>query len=129
MGRKKAYKIFDIEYLINDPLSEDDLYYLFETPSLSYSLLINMFRRTKQSLNDEKKIISLAKNDKDWMYKYFWSDKDRENFERDLIKVYKNIYRCGDAEAESRSQWWIFMYGLTNEKLKDNKNISKLCDD
>ena len=128
MGRKRAYKIYEVDYLINNDLSEDDLYYLFETHSLSYSLVINMFRRTKQALTDEKKIINLVRTDRDWMYKYFWSKKERESFEEDVRKIYKNIYQCGDTEAESRASWWLFMYGLTNEDLKEDKNIPKMSE-
>ena len=60
MGRKKSYKIFDLDYLQNAELTEDDLYYLFETPSLNYSLLVDMFNFTNQEITDEKKIIKLA---------------------------------------------------------------------
>ena len=129
MGRKKSYKIFEIDYLKNAELTEDDLYYLFETPSLNYSFLIDEFRRTNQDIVDEKKIIHLAKNDKDWMYKYFWSAKQREEFEKDIKKAYMNIRQCGEVEAESSTQWWILMYGLTDDKLRNNKNIPKLCND
>ena len=44
MGRKTSYKIFEMDYLMNNDLSEDDLYYLFETSSLNYSLSINEFK-------------------------------------------------------------------------------------
>ena len=55
MGRKKNYRIYEMDYLMNNDLSEDDLYYLFETPSLNYSLLINEFKYSNQELTDEKK--------------------------------------------------------------------------
>lgn len=128
MGRKKAYKIFELDYLANNDLSEDDLYYLFETPSLNYSLLIDMFKISNQELKDEKKIINLAKTDKDWMYKVFWSKKQRKEFEELVKKAFINIYQCGVVEAESRAQWWILYYGLTDSELKDKKNIDKLCE-
>lgn len=127
MSRKKSYKIFDFDYLINGDLTEDDLYYLFETPSLNYSLLVNMFLLTNQEITDEKKIIKLAKTDRDWMYKYFWTKSQRKDFEELMFKAYKNIYQCGEDEAKSRISWWILMYGLTNEELKDKK-IDKLCE-
>ena len=69
MGRKKSYKIFEMDYLMNNDLSEDDLYYLFETSSLNYSLLINEFKYSNQELTDEKKIIKLVQSDEEWMYK------------------------------------------------------------
>lgn len=129
MGRKKSYKIFEMDYLQHAELTEDDLYYLFETPSLNYSFLVDEFKRSNQEITDEKKIINLAKTDKDWMYKYFWTSEQREEFEKAIKEAYINIRQCGEEEAISSSQWWILMYGLTNSKLKNNKNISKLCDD
>lgn len=128
MGRRKSYKIFDIDYLQNSELTEDDLYYLYETPSINYSLLVEMFRFTKQDILDEKKIINLAKTDKDWMYKYFWTQKQREDFENIITNVFKNIKYCSLEEAKSSAAWWILMYGLTNKELKHNKKISKMSE-
>lgn len=129
MGRKKTYKIFELDYLQHAELTEDDLYYLFETSSLNYSFLIAEFKISEQTLTDEKKIINLAKNDENWMYKYFWTDKQREDFEKAIKEAYMNIRQCGEVEAVSSAQWWILLYGLTNSKLKNNKNIPKLCND
>ena len=128
MGRKKSYKIFEMDYLINNDLSEDDLYYLFETPSLNYSLLINEFKYSNQELTDEKKIIKLAQSDEEWMYKTFWTEKQRNTFEEDTKKAFMNIYQCGPIEAESRVQWWILYYGLTNSKYRNNKKIDKMSE-
>ena len=36
-------KIYDLDYLINIELTEEDLYYLFDTASLIYSLVIITF--------------------------------------------------------------------------------------
>lgn len=128
MSRRKSYKIFDIDYLQNGELTEDDLYYLFETNSLIFSLVVEMFRFSKQELVDEKKILHLIKNDKDWMYKYFWTDKQMSDFENIVFNVYKNVKYCGDVEADSLSKWWIMEYGLTNKDLKRNKKISKMSE-
>lgn len=129
MGRKKAYKIFDVNYLQHGEFTEDDLYYLFETPSFSYSLVVDMFKRTKQDLTDEKKIITLIKNDRDWMYKYYWTDKQREDFKEIVKNVYKNVHYYNDKEAATYADWWLFCYGFTNSKLKNNKNMQKLEND
>jgi len=128
MGKRKSYKIFELDYLANAELTEDDLYYLYETPSLNYSLLVNMFIFSNQKLTDEKKIIKLAKTDPEWMYKYFWSDEQRKEYEEIVTKIYKNIDWITVDEAEQKMQWWILMYGLTNDKLKNNKEVQKLCE-
>ena len=127
MSRKKSYKIFDIDYLCNAEFTEDDLYYIFETKSLNYSFLVNMFNRTNQPITEDKKIIALVKNN-GWQYKYFWTDKQREDFENDIIKAYKNIYICDSREAQCYAQFWVIQYGLSNSKLRSSKNIYKLCE-
>lgn len=126
MARKKTYKIFDIDYLQTAELTEDDLYWLCDTQSLNYSLIIEMFKRTNQELTEEKKILSLIKNDEDWMYKYYWTNKQREDFEIILANIYKNIKYCGFNEAMQDAQWWVILYGLTNRDLKKNKNMQRL---
>lgn len=126
MRKKKTYKIFDIDYLQTAELSEDDLYWLCDTPSLTFSLIIEMFRRTKQELVDENKILSLIKNDENWMYRYYWTDKQRKDFEDILKNVYKNIKYCGESEAIQNAQWWVVCYGFTNKELKKNKNMQIL---
>ena len=128
MGRKKSYKIFEMDYLMNNDLSEDDLYYLFETSSLNYSLLINEFKYSNQELTDEKKIIKLVQSDEEWMYKMFWTEKQRNACEKDAKKVFMNIYQCGPTEAESKVQWWILYYGLSNSKYRNNKKIDKMSE-
>ena len=44
MAKNKKIEIYDLDYLVNAELTEEDLYNIFETPSLNYSLVINMFK-------------------------------------------------------------------------------------
>ena len=39
-----------------------------------------------------------------------------------------NIYQCGPTEAESKVQWWILCYGLSNSKYRNNKKINKMSE-
>lgn len=126
MSRRKTNKIFSSDYLLAGDFTDDDLRYLFETDSLCLSLIVDMFIKTKQEITDEKKIVSLVK-DPDWMYKYFWTDKQRENFTDEVVKIFKNVYFYDDETSLSRAQWWITLYGLTNSKMRGRK-ISKLCE-
>ena len=126
MSRRKSYKIFTSDYLINGDFTDDDLRYLFETNSLCLSLIVDMFTKTKQDIIDEKKIVALVK-EKDWMYNYFWTDRQRENFTNEIVEIFKNVYFYSDEIALSRAQWWITLYGLTNSKMRGRK-ISKLCE-
>lgn len=126
MNKRKSYKIFSSDYLINGDFTDDDLRYLFETNSLCLSLIVDMFIKTKQEVTDEKTIVSLVKEN-DWMYKYFWTERQRETFTDEVVKIFKNVYFCGDEIALSKAQWWITLYGLTNSKMR-NRKISKLCE-
>lgn len=126
MSRRKSYKIFTSDYLINGDFTDDDLRYLFETNSLCLSLIVDMFAKTKQDITDEKKVVALVK-EKDWMYNYFWTDRQRENFTNEIVEIFKNVYFYSDEVALSRAQWWITLYGLTNSKMRGRK-ISKLCE-
>lgn len=126
MGRRKSYKIFTSDYLLAGDFTDDDLHYLFETNSLCLSLIVDMFIKTKQEITDEKKIVSLVKQD-GWMYNYFWTEKQRDKFTDDVVKIFENVYFYSGDAALSRAQWWITLYGLTNSKMKDKK-ISKLCE-
>lgn len=127
MARKKSYKIFDIDYLASAELTEDDLYYLFETKSLNYSLIVDMFKRTGQPLTDEKKILEKIKED-NWMYNYFWTEKQMNDFKNILVDVFRNVHYYGPKEALENAEWWLTLYGLTNSKLKNTKNISKMSE-
>ena len=126
MSRRKSYKIFTSDYLLDGDFTDDDLRYLFETNSLCLSLIVDMFSKTKQDITDEKKIVALVK-EKDWMYNYYWTDRQRENFTNEIVDIFKNVYFYSDEIALSRAQWWITLYGLTNSKMKGRK-ISKLCE-
>lgn len=106
-------KIYDLDYLKNEELTEEDLYNLFETPSLLYSLVISMFRQVKDKRSDDE-IINMCKTDERWVYKNYWeSEEQKESFKEDLKKVIKNVYQCGDIELDRRASWWMFQYSLS----------------
>ena len=39
MAKNKKIEIYDLDYLVNTELTEEDLYNIFETPSLNYSFI------------------------------------------------------------------------------------------
>ena len=51
MSKHRTNKVFEIDYLINEDLTEEDLFYIFETPSLVHSLVIGMFEQINTKLN------------------------------------------------------------------------------
>ena len=120
---KQPYKIFDLEYLQNEEFSEDDLIYLFETPSFNYSLIIGMFNKyDKRNLSNEK-IVSIITTDDKWMYKHYWNREQREEFIEILEKCYYNLYRYHKSTCKAVSDMWIVQYGFTSAKQKKKKML------
>ena len=69
-------KIYSLDYLMNEELSDLDLNNLFDTKSLIYSFIIEMFKfiHSKKRPNE---IIKMVKNENNWMDRYSWSIKER----------------------------------------------------
>ena len=117
----KPIKIFDINYLINSDYTDDDLYYLFATKSLLYSLIVAQFKLGgyKETLKEIKSIVKK----KHWQYKYFLNDKQISEFETNVAKIYRKVYQCSDGEAVSRAQMFYIQYGFSDVHNKNSKNI------
>ena len=111
----KKYKIYSFDQLTNENFSENDLYYLFDTPSLNYSLVVNMFRMVGHDDLTDKEILDIAKTNERWMYEYHWTTEQRAEFRRLMILAYTNIYHYRPTEIESMVDWWLFMYGMSVE--------------
>lgn len=105
-------KVYSIDYLINTELSEDDLYNLFETPSLQYSLYLGMFRFVNDTRTNID-LINMAKTDDKWMDKNFWTKKQYDEYTNLVAKAFKNLYSESDKNSLYNAQQWIFYYGLT----------------
>ena len=121
MNRKistvSGVKIYPIEYLMNNELTESDLSNIFDTPSLLYSIIIGMFRHA----GDNKKnyqIIKAIKEDKRWMYNNYWTQKQAKEYEDILTKVFMNVYCESEIRSRSKAQWEIIWHGLN---VKGNK--------
>lgn len=113
MAKNKKYKIYSLDYLSNEELTEEDLHYLFDTPSLIYSLVINMFRHSGEIKKKDVDIINLCKTDDKWVYKNFWTKKQRSSYLRLLIPVFKNVYQYNIVQATSKAEWFLFQFGLS----------------
>ena len=121
MGKWVNCHIYDIKYLMNSELTEDDLHRLFDTSSLTTSLILEMFKRisdTRQSWE----IMKMVKTEDEWFNKYEWTQKQKDAFMKDIIKVFENVYQYGNAVATTKAQWWLIYYGLL---IKDNKLTKK----
>lgn len=110
----KEYKLYTNKYLSEKELTENDLHYLFDTPSLNYSLVVNMFKFTKNKLTPIE-VLNLCKTNDRWMYETHWTKKQRSDYREILIKIFRNIYGSGPAEAEMTADWWLLIYGMSVE--------------
>jgi hypothetical protein len=114
MGRKKT-KIFELDYLINAELTEDDLYFLFDTKSLLYSLVIGMHRIIGNNKSNED-IIDRCKKDDFWFSRNKWNDIQKNKFTDDLEKMYHNLYQYGPVKSRQLAEWWVDQYGFSVKK-------------
>lgn len=121
MGKNKKYKIYSIDYLANTDLTEEDLFYLFDTPSFTYSLIINMFRHAGEKNKTDADIINICKTDEKWVYKNFWTKKERASFLNKIIPVFKNVYQYSDEISKNKAEWFLFQFGLS---IKGNNLLS-----
>lgn len=117
---KSYYKLYDLDYLCDEEITENDLYWIFDTDSLLYSLIIGMFRYVGYDMSN-KDILTLCRDNDRWMYEYFWTQSQRNEFRKKLIKLIKNIYSYKDGSAESKADWWLFEWGLTIKTSKVDK--------
>ena len=123
MGKKKKIKIFDLDYLQNEEFTEDDLYKLFETPSLNRSLIIGMFRFINDERTDEE-ILDLVKTKENWMNEILWTFSVKQNFRNILVNIVKNLYQYSSKTSENWADEWLLRYGF-GVKQKYPKKLKK----
>ena len=107
------YKIFTFDYLIQSDLNEEDLYWLFDTPSMNYSFIKEMCNMLNKPilLND---LIDKITVDNTWLSEYhFRSKKDYKLFKSQMIKAIKNIFSYSDVVAKKWVENWMIRFGLS----------------
>ena len=109
---KKHIKIYSADYLMNNELTDDDLKTLVGDHQLLYSLIVEMFKISKSELSQDE-IINIVRTDNEWIFKYFWTKKQRNDFEEKLKKIFRNIYYYSDPELTGHVQMWMIHYGLS----------------
>lgn len=105
-------RLYPMDYLINEELTESDINNIFDTNSFLYSVIIGMFREINSPLKNFK-IIKMCKTDPNWYTKFTWSKKQFENYEQKIYKAIKNIYQYGDEVSKSKAQWYMIQYAFT----------------
>ena len=104
-------KIYSIDYLMKEELSEFDLNNLIDDNNLLYSIIIGMYKH----IHSKRNLIDIIKNvqiNNEWLSKNKWTEKERNDYENKLIKVLKNIYCMSDNIATQRAQWYMTIYGF-----------------
>ena len=82
-------KIYDLDYLINTELTEEDLYYLFDTASLIYSLVVGEFKFVGYDNISDEEIINICKTNERWVYEYYWTKKQHDEYIKKVTAIYK----------------------------------------
>lgn len=114
---KKIIKLYSLDYLCNNELSEEDLINLLDNKCLLYSIIIEMFNYADIKKSN-KDIISFIKKDPYWMEKYTWNKSKLITFENKLIQALQNIYCYNLNTATQKAMWYITIYGF---KVSGNK--------
>ena len=113
----KNTKIFDLVYLENNDLTDDDLFLLLNDKSLNLSLIYGMFKYHTDYNFHKKDILNIILK-QNWQDEYFFKNKKhKNNFEKRLIKIFKNIFYYRDVLAKERMQFWMIYYGLRTKKM------------
>lgn len=107
-------RIFPIEYLISEELTESDLTWLFDkgSKSLLYSIILGMFKvigTTKRNYQ----IIKMIKSDDKWYEKFNWTKEEFENYEEKVALAIKNLYQYNLEESRIMAQNIMSNYSIT----------------
>ena len=106
-------RVYPIEYLMNEELTESDLNYLFDkgTNCLIYSIIIGMFRYIGNNKRNYQ-IIKMIKSDNKWYEKINWTKDQFYDYENKLALVIKNLYQYKLEEAKICAQNIMIKYSL-----------------
>ena len=107
-------KIYSIDYLANEELTDSDINNLLNknSKSMLYSFIIGMFKHIGIQKKNHQ-IIKLICNDNNWTNNFNWNKHQRKVYEDKLTKAYKNIYQYGDNTSRSYAEWFSTIYGFS----------------
>lgn len=120
----EEFQIYSLDYLKSQELTEEDLYWMFDTPSLVYSLVVGMFNHCGIDMSPSD-IIEMCRKNSEWYMKYKFTAEQHKSFEDLLTSIYKNVYQYREASAHSSAQWFLFGYGFAMDK-EEYEKLSKL---
>lgn len=111
MGKWVNCHIYKLDYLKKEELNEDDLHYIFDTGSLNASLILHEFRVIGDKRQDWE-IMKMARTTHTWPDEYSMTRKQYDEFKKNIIDVFKNVYQYRDIAARQKAEWWLLCYGL-----------------
>lgn len=103
-------KIYPLSYLAEAVLTDDDINNLLDTPSLKYSVIIDMFNRCKINKTN-KAIIKFIKTE-NWYDKFKIDKLNFNELENIVTKIYQNIYSYQPNLAKHYAQWFMTIYSF-----------------
>lgn len=117
-------KIYTLDYLINNELTDEDLHYLFDCNSLKYSLVIAMIRFAGYTQLSDNDISEQITKDNKWIYNFKWTKGQFKSFENKLVLAIKNIFIYNNNDAKVYAENWMIQHALSikipNSKTRKN---------
>lgn len=107
----KSTPIYDLEYLQNSELTDNDLNNLVNGKALNWSLIVAEFKLNGDKRN-HKQILSSCEKDDFWFDSNTWSLESQNNFRNILAKVYKNIYYYSEQRCFDMADMWLLNFGF-----------------
>lgn len=129
-------RIYNIDYLADGDLVDDDVNYLMDNKQYYYSFIAAMYKFVK-SHKSIYKIIDDIRTNNAWLKDHLWSNAVRAKFEKKIAKAYQNIFRYGKDYSKQRAEWFSIYFGFAtveatrltkykrSPRRRTNKNIEQ----
>lgn len=104
-------RIYNLDYLADGDLADDDVNYLMENKQYYYSFIAAMYKFVK-SHKSLYKIIDDVRTSNEWLKDHLWSNAVRAKFEKKVAKAYQNIFRYGEYYSKQRAEWFSIYFGF-----------------
>lgn len=104
-------KIYSVEYLVNNELTDEDLKNLLDKHSLTISLIIHEFRIIGD-VREDSHIIKEIQNNDNWVDSYFFNKRQQSKFIDDISKIYNNIYKHDILTCKRFAEYFSMMFGF-----------------
>ena len=111
-------KIFEIDYLENAELSDEDLHFLFDLNSITYSFAFYLLK-ISGVIYGKTKFGKILRHDKNWMNDHVLTPKQIKWAKDRFTKCIMNIYNYGPETSKRWVEDWYVYYGLPSRINSD----------